>query len=205
MEEIKRLTIGLKDMLRSQGEDEIKDYLSSFSCDQNPDVAEFIHKKALSNEKADRTRSFLVINSSQTDNYDGSIQPSNIIGFFSLYIKAFEFDEGISKTVKKKICGEKEGRFFSTILICQFARSDQYKGAVSGSAIMEDCLTTAAHIYDLAALKIVCVEFDDGNPILDQFYLDSTDSHGNPKNFQFTYLQTEDKTFGKQKLAYLRL
>lgn len=211
MVNIDRTTIGLKDLIDRESEEDINNYLSSFSCDDNPDVADFINNKAFSNEKRDFTRSFLVVNGAEDQESDSStINRSNIIGFFSLYIKSFQFgkDEdgkAVSKTCKGKLSGNRNGTNFSAILICQFARSDQYKGIVSGSSVMDDCLTTARGIYDLSALRVVCVEFNDDNPELDKFYLDKDDAHGNPKNFQFTYLQTEKKSFGNQKLAYLIL
>jgi hypothetical protein len=165
----------------ASSEDEIKEYLTSFSCSVNTDVESFLHNHAIENEKRSFTRTSLVID--ETNNND-------IIGYFTLMIKQFTFIE-VTKSTKQRLAHNKHAEVFNSILIAQLGRSDNYKGKVPGNEILNLALHNCKLIYDLSGLRVVCVEYDD-KPILHDFYL------GNG----FKILQENQS--GKI-LAYLRL
>jgi hypothetical protein len=160
---------------------DVEEYLLSFACRSNERVESFLHNKAIENEQASRTRTSLVIDETN-DN--------EIIGYFSIMVKAFDFLE-VSAGVRKKLSGSKTATVFTTILIAQLGRSDTYKCIVPGSEILGIALTNCKTIYKLAALKVVCVEYKDV-PFLHQFYA----ANG------FSELQKNDSGF---LIGYLRL
>ncbi|MCM3732746.1 hypothetical protein M3196_13915 [Fictibacillus nanhaiensis] len=162
-------------------ERELNDYLSSFICRKNYDVQSFLHNYAISNEERSFTRTSLVID--EENNND-------IIGYFTLLVKEFDFSE-VSGTTRKKLTNRKDADVFNSILIAQLGRSDSYKGRVSGKDILELALHNCKLIFDLSALRVVCVEYEP-IPILNDFYL----SNG------FYFLQENPSG---NILAYLRL
>lgn len=162
-------------------ERELNQYLSSFTCRKNNDVQSFLHNYAISNENRSFTRTSLVID---------EVNNNDIIGYFTLLVKEFDISD-VSKTTKKRLTNRNDADVFNSILIAQLGRSDSYKGKVSGNEILNLALHNCKLIFDLSALRIVCVEYE---PIsfLNDFYL------GNG----FSFLQ-ENPT--GNILAYLRL
>ncbi|MCE4051853.1 hypothetical protein [Bacillus sp. Au-Bac7] len=132
------------------------EYLSSFSCEKNKDVESFLHNKAIENEKRNFSRTSLVID--EENNHD-------IIGYFTVLVKNFDFTD-VSATLRKRLTGNKRASSFVTILIGQLARSDAYKDKVSGKQILDLTIEHCKnHIKRSTALEVVCVEFEDIEPL----------------------------------------
>ncbi|TCN25499.1 GNAT family acetyltransferase [Mesobacillus foraminis] len=165
----------------SKQDEEVTEYLSSFSTKNNEDVENFLKNNAIPNEKRSLTRTFLVVDD-ENDN--------EIVGYFTILVKPFDIIEGVSQGLRKRLTENKKATVFNSILIAQLGRSDSYKGLVPGDIILQFALENCKLIYDLSGLRIVCVEYDD-NPFLNDFYL---------KN-DFKILQLNDN--GKL-LAYIR-
>lgn len=137
-------------------EGRVYEYLSSFSCSKNKDVELFLHEKAIENEKRDFSRTSLITD--EENNHE-------IIGYFTLLVKNFDFTT-VSGTLRKKLTGNKKATAFITILIGQLGRSDAYKGKISGKQILDLALEHCKrHIKANVALKVVCVEFEDIEPL----------------------------------------
>ncbi|WP_404430728.1 hypothetical protein [Sutcliffiella horikoshii] len=141
-----------------------------------------MRKKAIESEKRDITRTSLVIDEYNTN---------EIIGYFSLMIKSFNFASDVSVSSKKRLTGNKSADNFVTILIAQLGRSDNYKGLFSGQEVLMQALNNCLYIKELCGLKIVCVEYDDISNLND-FYI------GN----EFRILQVNPS---RKILAYLKL
>jgi len=129
---------------------DVEEYLHSFICEKNESVESFLHNKAITNETEQHGRTSLVIDSSTQD----------IIGYFTLTIKPFNFTTASGKN-RRKLAGDKVATVFQTILIAKLGRSDAYKGIVSGSNILQLALENCNAINRLAALRIVCVEYEE--------------------------------------------
>jgi hypothetical protein len=166
----------------SEQEEEIYEYLSTFSTKENEDVEYFLKHKAIPNENRSFTRTFLV-----TDEDNNN----EIIGYFTLMVKPFNIMEDISQSLRKTLTDNKRAIVLNSILIAQLGRSDKYKGIVSGDEILNFALENCQLVYNTVGLRIVCVEYDD-KPQLNDFYL---------KN-DFKILQVNEN--GKI-LAYVRL
>lgn len=137
-------------------EGRVNDYLSSFSCEKNKDVESFLHNKAIENEKRDLSRTSLVID--EDNNHE-------IIGYFTVLIKSFDFTN-VSGTKRKQLTGNKKASSFNAILVGQLARSDAYKDIVSGKQILDLTIEHCKNfIKSTTAMKVVCVEFEDIEPL----------------------------------------
>jgi len=161
---------------------DVMEYLLSFSCSSNKSVEDFLHNTAIENEKSNRTRTSLVIDT-KNDN--------EIIGYFTITVKIFEFVD-VSKTIIKRLTGNKNEKGFPTILIAQLGRSDLYKGKVEGSKILDLALVNCKTVYEIAALRVICVEYED-TPFLHNFYL--------ANNFNVLQTNSDNDCI----IAYLRL
>lgn len=139
---------------------EVSDYLLSFTCLNNKDVERFLHETAIENEKANRTRTSLVIDRETAEN--------EIIGYFTIMIKSVEL-QNVSNTLIKRLNADKYDNKFPSILIAQLGRSDSYKGVISGTDILDLALGACKGVFDSTALRIVCVEYQDV-PFLHEFY-----------------------------------
>lgn len=166
----------------TEEENELKEYLSSFSCKDNKDVESFLKNNAIENEKRSMTRTSLVIDEENN---------SEIIGYFTLLVKPFEFVDNVSKGARKALTNSKESTVFNSILIAQLGRADSYKGKVEGKVVLEFALENCLLVNEIVGLRVVCVEYDD-IPILNDFYLSN----------DFQIIQTNNN---KKLLAYIRL
>ncbi|XYY59561.1 hypothetical protein ACNSPU_16905 [Bacillus velezensis] len=88
--------------------------------------------------------------------------------FFSITTKQFSFTTA-SGANRAKLAGDKRAKSFTSMLIAQLGRSDAYKGQVEGQVILNLALEHCKMIHRLAALRVVCVEYDD-NDKLNKFY-----------------------------------
>jgi|SRR5690625_373592 len=161
--------IPLIDLIK-QGGDELNNMLHSFSCEINGSIEDFLHNKAIKQEKEDNARTTLIIDDETGD----------IVGYFTVLIENFLFTDA-SRNNRKKLAGDKDATSFNCILIAKIGRSDKYKGMVSGSEILDAAIYTCSLIKGMTATKLVCVEYVN-EPNLVQFY----------ENNDFKYLQQNE-------------
>ena len=147
---------------------DIDNYLRSFKCEVNKSIESYLHNKAVLHEREDTARTSLMVEE----------ETGNIIGYFTLTTKIFDFTSASGKN-RKRLTGNKQANSFPTLLIAKIGRSDDYKGLVFGNEVLEASLYNCNLIKDLCATKVVCVEYED-EPFLKEFY---EEQNG------FTYLQ----------------
>ncbi|MDU0438672.1 MULTISPECIES: hypothetical protein [Staphylococcus] len=138
----------------------IRRNISKFKTSSNPSIASYLQDKALSLNKQNSIRTYLLIDS----------DTSELIGYFCLKIVIIKFEINVSKNIKKKISSDAmKNNEFPSLLITKLARNDQYKGLVSGKTILEYAFSIAYDIYKKTALKHVCVDWYDHFK-LEKFY-----------------------------------
>ncbi|MFT8311046.1 MAG: hypothetical protein ABF629_07770 [Sporolactobacillus sp.] len=191
----------LSTLVESSSEEEVNQLLSSFSCEKNPHVQNYLHHKAILNEQRCVTKTYLVINSEE---------PYDIVGFFSYNISSFVLEDEISNSSRKYVTGFKNGhRTFPTLLLCQFGRADRYKGVVSGDYILTSFLSLAKVIAKQTYIRTVSIEYDADNDFLDDYYtLDINDyekKYEKAKLYCFHKIQLNKKPDSNQFLAALRI
>jgi hypothetical protein len=151
--------ISLDSLIEGNSEESLREYLSSFICCKNGDVELFLHNNAVENEKRSFSRTFLVID--EENNND-------IIGYFTLLIKSFDFTDA-SGTTRQRLTGNKKASVFNAILIAQLGRADSYKGRVSGKQILDLALENCILVHQTVALRVVCVEYEEKAELI-KFY-----------------------------------
>ena len=124
------------DNLKADGEENVREDLSSFSCSVNAEIEEFIREKAIDFAKRRLSITYLV-----TDMDDGEI-----LGYFTLTHKAILLNgEGFSKTMQRKLTrysrlDKQTGNYMaSAFLLAQFGKNygvDDGK-RISGTNLME--------------------------------------------------------------------
>ena len=84
--------MNILDLLESVGTDEVVNGISDFSCPQNQEIEDFLHKNAIEFARRKLSITYLLL-----DNLDGEI-----VGYFTLTHKAIEVkNDNISNTVRR--------------------------------------------------------------------------------------------------------
>ena len=124
------------DNLKTDGEERVREDLSSFSCGVNAEIEEFIREKAIDFAKRRLSITYLV-----TDMDDGEI-----LGYFTLTHKAILLNgEGFSKTMQRKLTrysrlDKQTGNYMaSAFLLAQFGKNYGVDGGkrISGADLMK--------------------------------------------------------------------
>ncbi len=92
--------------------------LSSFSCERDIDVQNFLKDLAVQFERDQQAATFLLFNDKASK--DGHLQ---LDGYFSLALKVFSFEGDISNRTKKRLSGKTDNQV-PAYLIGQLARND---------------------------------------------------------------------------------
>lgn len=128
---------------------DLQQLLYTFESSANEDVQNFLHKSAITSEKQRFVRTFLVV-----DNND-------VVGYFSLCLKSFHFDSGVTKTKRGELTRDRNADQFATILIAQLGRSDKYRGKVPGKEILQRALINCNILANsVGRIYAAIVEYD---------------------------------------------
>lgn len=141
--------IPLNNLIETENKKDIENLLYSFSCKNNQSVEHFIRYKAINNELNDFTRTNLVFNGE-----------NDLIGFFSITLKSFNFDEYVSKSIRQEVARNKHSESFNSILIAQLGKNDNYKNEIQGSELLGLALDVCLKIYGIIGLRIASVEYE---------------------------------------------
>lgn len=118
-----RVLIPLKELLKSQKEEQILSFLQKFTCKNNAELQDFIHKKALEFEKSERARSFLFIRDKKLE------------AFFTLALNIFD-TKNLSNNAKKRLSPKNcKDDFIPCFIIGQLGKDD--KSSLKGQKILE--------------------------------------------------------------------
>lgn len=127
-------TVSLYDMINQKiGKDDIMKILSDFSCPLNPDVEDFMHKKAYDFERVGLARTYLVF-----------AQPkahcTYLVAIYSLGQSDVKLSDDIKPNHKKKMFGTTYpiGKNVKTLLIGQLAKNytNNYNQYITGDILM---------------------------------------------------------------------
>ena len=114
----------------SNSNNKIKKLLQTFKCNQNIDLQDFLHNKALLFEKNLRSRTYLYIDNNT----------KNIVAYFTIAINTLYTDD-ISPEVIKLLDGYRnDTKSIPCFLIGQLGKSDLYKDIKIGQFIIEDAI-----------------------------------------------------------------
>ncbi|MCL2019882.1 MAG: hypothetical protein FWG70_09015 [Oscillospiraceae bacterium] len=128
--------------------DSVSVAIARFSC-IDKDVEKFLKQKAFEYEKRDKSRTYLIF-----DENDG-----NLLGYFSISLKALPFNENLSKSKIKNIDGfSKDVKAVGIVLIGQFGKDSVLAKNISGSELFNACMERVKAAQRIIGGRFVMLE-----------------------------------------------
>lgn len=155
---------------KALGEDELRQILSEFFCDKNPDVERFLKEQSIEFAKKNQSVTYLVF----------SNEDVSLIGYFTIAIKPITVSaENFSNTMKRKIArvskmNEENSTYtLSAYLIAQLGKNfkDGANEKISGEQLLQVAVDTIKEIQYMAGGMVVFLEADDNENLM-HFYED---------------------------------
>lgn len=152
------------------GEDELRQILSDFFCDKNPDVERFLKERSIEFTKKNQSVTYLVF----------SNDDASLVGYFTLTIKPITVNaEKFSNTVKHKIArvselDEENGTYtLSAYLIAQLGKNykDGVNGKITGEQLLQAAIDTIKELQHMVGGMVIFLEAEDKEKLM-HFYED---------------------------------
>lgn len=150
------------------GEDALRDILSEFSCEKNPDVERFLKEQSIAFTKKNQSVTYLVF----------ANEDAALIGYFTLTIKPISVNVGeFSNTMKKKIArvselDEENGTYtLSAYLIAQLGKNyaDGMNERITGEQLLQAAVDTIKELQYMAGGMVIFLEAEDKEQLM-KFY-----------------------------------
>lgn len=152
------------------GEDELRQLLSEFFCDKNPDVERFLKEQSIEFTKKNQSVTYLVF----------SNEDVSLVGYFTITIKPITVNaENFSNTMKRKIArvselDEENGTYtLSAYLIAQLGKNykDGANEKITGEQLFRAAIDTIKELQYMAGGMVVFLEAEDNEKLM-HFYED---------------------------------
>lgn len=150
------------------GEDELKQILSEFSCEKNPDVEKFIKENSIGFTKKNQSVTYLVF----------SNEDAELIGYFTITIKPISLcAENFSNTMRRRIARVSEVNenndtyTLSAYLIAQLGKnfSDHLNERITGKELLQIAVDTIKGIQYRVGGMVIFLEAEDNEKLI-RFY-----------------------------------
>lgn len=163
------LVVNLSEMVENIGEDRVKSILSDFSCPMNPDVENFIKKKAVPMIPQQISKSFLIFSSYKSDLV--------LVGYYTICYKSLTVyrKDLNSHTYRRlsKFSDDNDGKqlHIPAPLIAQLGKNfyNGYNKLITGDEILKLACDKIAMVQKNIGGKIVYLECEDKEKLL-SFY-----------------------------------
>lgn len=152
------------------GEDELRQLLSEFFCDKNPDVERFLKEQSIEFTKKNQSVTYLVF----------SNEDASLVGYFTITIKPITVNaENFSNTMKRKIArvselDEENGTYtLSAYLIAQLGKNfkDGANEKITGEQLLHAAVDTIKELQYMAGGMVIFLEAEDNDKLM-HFYED---------------------------------
>ena len=152
------------------GEDELRQILSEFFCDKNPDVERFLKEQSIEFTKKNQSVTYLVF----------SNKDASLVGNFTLTVKPITVNaENFSNNLKRKIArvselDEENGTYtLSAYLIAQLGKNykDEANEKISGAQLLQAAIDTIKELQYMVGGMVIFLEAEDKEKLL-RFYED---------------------------------
>ena len=152
------------------GEDELRQILSEFFCDKNPDVERFLKEQSIDFTKKNQSVTYLVF----------SNKDASLVGYFTLTVKPITVNaENFSNNLKRKIArvselDEENGTYtLSAYLIAQLGKNykDEANEKISGAQLLQAAIDTIKELQYMVGGMVIFLEAEDKEKLL-RFYED---------------------------------
>lgn len=150
-------------------------WLSSFSCEKDSEIADYLHNRAVKFEVLGKSRTYLVCDQDALI----SGQDLHIYGFFSVALKVLDLPENLSNRKRLELDGfsaKMRGKVIRSVpcyLIGQLAKNSAVQDAVSGAKLLGYALQVIASAARFVGGRYVLIECHD-DPHLRKFYTDNS-------------------------------
>ncbi len=165
-------------MIEKTGEDNelLSQILSSFSCEQDEDIENFLHNRAVEFEKLSKARTYLICDESQMVSEDFYLEQLRIYGYIAIAQKILTVPDDWSNRKRKeldglngKIHGEPI-RDFSCYLIGQLSRNSNVpKESISGKELLQYAYDVIATAVDAVGGRYMMIECQNESSLI-EFY-----------------------------------
>lgn len=152
------------------GEGELRQLLSEFFCDKNPDVERFLKEQSIEFTKRNQSVTYLVF----------SNDDASLVGYFTLAIKPIIVNaEKFSNTMKRKIARvskldiENGTYTLSAYLIAQLGKNyrDGSNEKITGEQLLQAAIDTIKELQYMAGGMVIFLETEDKEKLM-KFYED---------------------------------
>lgn len=154
------------------GEERVSLILSSFCCTQDSDIETFLRSRAVSFEKLNKSRTYLIFDEGELVNG----LELTVYGYFSIALKVLSVPDNVSNHVRKKLDGmnaKLHGKVqtdFPCYLIGQLARNSNFgRDVLTGSELVGYALRVIDNAVQAVGGRIVMIECHDDERLI-SFY-----------------------------------
>ena len=164
-------------MMTGEDNELLMQILSSFSCEQDEDIENFLHNKAVEFELLSKARTYLICDEEQLSGKDFYLDQLQIYGYVAIALKILSVPEEWSNRKRKeldglsaKIHGEPI-KDFSCYLIGQLSRNSKVPhDSISGSDLLQVAYDVIAAAVDAVGGRYMMIECREEKKLVD-FYL----------------------------------
>ena len=157
-----------------EGSSQLKAWLSSFSCQKDKDIEDFLRDRAIMFETIHKSRTYFILDEALL-RAEGRIQ---ILGFFTVSLKVLDIPEVTSKRKRLAFDGfssKLHGEPIKSIpcyLIGQLAKNSAAENAVDGDVLLNGAISVIKSAMEDVGGRFVLIECRD-HPRLRKFYTDN--------------------------------
>ncbi len=164
--------------MEKTGEDNdlLSQILSSFCCEQDEDIDNFLHNRAVEFEKLSKARTYLICDEDQMLSDDFYLDQLIIYGYIAIAQKVLSVPEDWSIRKRKEIDGlngkihGEPIRDFSCYLIGQLSRNSNVpKDSISGKQLLQYAYDVIATAVDAVGGRYMMIECQDEEKLI-EFY-----------------------------------
>ena len=173
------MPIALSSLIKVTGEDNelLSQVLSSFSCERDEDIENFLHSRAVEFEKLSKARTYLICDEEQISKEEFYLDQLKIYGYVAIALKILSVPEEWSNRKRKeldglsaKIHGEPI-KDFSCYLIGQLSRNSKVShDSISGKDLLQMAYDVIAAAVDAVGGRYMMIECREEKKLVD-FYL----------------------------------
>lgn len=143
-----------------EGSSQLIEWLSSFSCERDKDIEDFLHNRAIPFEIAKKSRTYLLVDEVLLL----SKGQMRILGFFTVSLKVLDLPERLSNRKRLELDGfaaKIHGEPIKSIpcyLIGQLAKNSAVQDSVSGALLLDEALSIIKSAVKRVGGRFVLVE-----------------------------------------------
>ena len=172
------MPFALTSLIKKTEEDKelLNQILSSFSCELDKDIENFLQNKAVQFEELSKARTYLICSQKQVESENFCLDQLNIYGYFSLALKVLSIPDDFSNRKRMEIDGlsakiyGKPINDFPCYLIGQLAKNSNIDiNAISGDELLQSALNIISNAVKAVGGRYVMIECHNNDKLIN-FY-----------------------------------